>query len=80
MSKGWRWQGCESSAFLWRDDEIAGETEMVDTLMGEMWVWNVQFGDESASGASTTRDRAIRDLRAWLATRGVETPEVGNEG
>lgn len=76
MSKGWRWQGCESSAFLWHDGKIVGDVELADTPKGELWVWNVELDDESASGASTTRDRAIRDIRTWLATRRVNVPEV----
>ena len=76
MSKGWRWHVGESAMFLWHGDEIVGDVELADTPMGQLWVWNVEWDDESASGASTTRDRAIRDLRAWLATRRVNVPEV----
>jgi len=76
MGEDWRWQGCESSAFLWYDGEVVGDVELIDSPEGEFWEWRVQLDDEAASGASTTRDRAIRDLRAWLATRGVNVPEV----
>lgn len=76
MSKGWRWHVVESAAFLWRGDEIVGGVELIDTQRGERWVWNVQFGDEGAGGFTMTRDRAIRDIRTWLATRRVNTPEV----
>ena len=77
MSKGWRWHVGELTAFLWYDGEVVGDVDLADTPRGELWVWNVEWNVESASGASATRDRAIRDLRAWLATRGVETPEGG---
>jgi len=76
MSKGWRWHVGELTAFLWNDGEVAGDVELRDTQRGEMWAWNVQFGDEDASGSATTRDRAIRDIRTWLATRRVNVPEV----
>lgn len=76
MSKGWRWHVGELTAFLWRDDEIVGDVLLADTPMGKLWVWNAELDDESASGASTTRVRAIRDIRTWLQTRGVSVPEV----
>lgn len=76
MSDAWRWQGCEWSAFLWHDGEVVGDVELIDSPEGEFWEWRVQLDDESASGASATRDRAIRDLRGWLATRRVNVPEV----
>lgn len=76
MSKGGRWHADARSAFLWDGGKVAGDVELIDSPDGDSWEWRVQLDDETASGASTTRDRAIRDLRAWLATRGVETPEV----
>ena len=77
MGKGWRWHVGELTAFLWHDGEVVGDVELTDSPEGEFWAWRVQLNDEAASGASRTRERAIRDLRGWLALRGVETPEVG---
>jgi len=76
MNKGWRWHVGELTAFLWYDGEVVGDVELIDSPEGEFWEWRVQLDDESASGASATRDRAIQDLRAWLATRRVSMPEV----
>jgi len=76
MSKGWRWHVGELTAFVWYDGEVVGDVELIDSPEGEFWEWRVQLDDESASGASATRDRAIQDLRAWLATRRVSMPEV----
>lgn len=76
MSKGWRWRVYERSVFIWLGDDIAGDVELTDSPEGEFWEWRVQRGDEAANGSSTTRDRAIRDVRAWLATRRVNVPEA----